>query len=162
LRSASDVARSLDASLGAVGETLESIHGTSFKMIVAGQSRVVASQLRGDIEQLAREALFNAFRHADASCIELTLHYYPEKFELAVRDDGKGVSAAVLDAGQIPGHWGLPGMRERAARIGGAFAMSTPKAGGTLVTLTVPAGVAYPDTIRRHWLRRLAPWPWRL
>lgn len=61
---------------------------------------------------------------------------------LQVRDDGAGLPAALLAAGGREGHWGLPGMRERACRIGGRLNSSS-SSGGTLVTLSVPASLAY-------------------
>jgi len=81
--------------------------------------------------------------------------YAADAFELRVRDDGRGIAQAPR-----PGHWGLAGMRERAAAIGGRLDIgpgdATTAAGGTLVALAVPATLAYERPARQPWWRRLA------
>jgi signal transduction histidine kinase len=60
-----------------------------------------------------------------------------------VRDDGKGIDPEVLKAGGRDGHWGLPGMRERADRFGGKLEFWSEAGAGTEAVLTVPAAAAY-------------------
>jgi nitrate/nitrite-specific signal transduction histidine kinase len=60
-----------------------------------------------------------------------------------IRDDGVGIAADVIAAGRKPGHFGLVGMRERAERIGGALSIECAPGGGTAVTVTLPARVAF-------------------
>jgi len=57
------------------------------------------------------------FRHAAAGSIEIQVEYTAAHLRVAVRDDGRGIDPHVLQGGR-DGHWGLPGMRERAERIG--------------------------------------------
>jgi signal transduction histidine kinase len=59
-----------------------------------------------------------------------------------VRDDGRGIQPAVLE-GDRPGHFGLPGMRERAEIIGGRLTVWSEGGLGTEIELTIPAGAAY-------------------
>jgi signal transduction histidine kinase len=61
---------------------------------------------------------------------------YDQNMLLKIRDDGKGIEPATLQAGK-PGHYGLTGMRERAASIGARITFVS-SAGGTTVTLLVP------------------------
>jgi len=91
-------------------------------------------------------------RHAAASRIDVELHYDIRSLTLAVRDDGKGIAAAVLDSGR-EGHFGLMGMRERAQRVGGELTITSIPGTGTRVTLIVPARVAFVGT---RWWRRFA------
>ena len=65
------------------------------------------------------QALRNAFRRGKAQKIEAGITYGDSEFLLHVRDDGSGIDPAVADLGARAGHWGLPGMRERAKRFGG-------------------------------------------
>ena len=67
---------------------------------------------------MARELLRNAFRHADAQKIEAEIRYDSARLRLRIRDDGKGIDPKVLREGGRAGHWGLPGIRERAKQIG--------------------------------------------
>ena len=58
----------------------------------------------------------------------------------------------VLDRGGREGHWGLAGMRERAARIGARLDIASGPGEGTRVEVQVPAAVAYRP--RTAWWRR--------
>ncbi len=60
-----------------------------------------------------------------------------------VRDDGKGIDPEILKAGGRAGHWGLPGMRERANRFGGKLEFWSEAGAGTEALLTVPTAAAY-------------------
>ncbi len=64
-------------------------------------------------------------------------------FGCAIRDDGNGIDPEVLGQGSRAGHWGLPGMHERAKRIGGHLNVWSRPGAGTEVELTVPGSIAY-------------------
>jgi signal transduction histidine kinase len=106
-----------------------------------------------ELVAIAREALINAYRHAHAAAIEIELNFSRSQFSLSVADDGCGIPSAVLAAHGRERHWGLPGMRERADRIGARLALHSAPAQGTRVTVTLPAALAYRQ--RRRW------WHWR-
>lgn len=89
--------------------------------------------------RIAQEALRNAIQHADASEIELRLTSYPDRLRLTVTDDGEGITGGVDDGRFVEqGHFGLAGMRERAAMIGGKLEVQTAPDYGTVVVLEVP------------------------
>ena len=69
-----------------------------------------------------------------------------------MRDDGKGIDAAVLSAQRREGHYGLPGMRERATLIGGKLTIWSEVDAGAEVELRVPASIVYATARRRSWL----------
>ena len=77
-----------------------------------------------------------------------------DEFRLRVRDDGKGIDQAVLAAQGIEGHYGLRGMPERAALIGGKLAVWSEVGAGTEVELRLPAGTVYATSARRSWWSR--------
>ncbi len=110
---------------------------------VEGKSRVLVSSVRDELHRIAREALRNAFRHSHARTIEGEVSYGDTTFTLRVRDDGAGINAQVLERGRRSGHWGLPGMRERTALLGGEFELWSEAGAGTEVQVTLPASVAY-------------------
>jgi nitrate/nitrite-specific signal transduction histidine kinase len=74
---------------------------------------------------------------------------------LRVRDDGKGIDQAVLAVQGIEGHYGLRGMRERAAVIGGKLAVWSDVGAGAEVELRLPADAAYAASRRASWISRL-------
>ena len=71
-----------------------------------------------------------------------------------MQDDGKGFDEALLPRQAAAGHYGVPGMRERAALMGGTLAVWSKEAAGTAVELRIPARIAYVKTRERHWLSR--------
>ena len=68
----------------------------------------------------------------------MQLEYGPETIALEVRDNGRG-GALEAAAELSPGHFGLTGMRERAAAIGGTLEVSSAAGAGTTVRLSAPA-----------------------
>ena len=82
-------------------------------------------------------------RHAEARRIDVELRYERRQFRLRVRDDGKGIDPAVLNSRGRQGHFGLPGMQERAMVVGGKLAVYSRSGAGTEVELTIPASFAY-------------------
>ena len=126
-----------------------------FRVTVEGEARNLHPILRDEIYRIAAEALRNAFRHAQARQIEVEIRYDNQQFRLRVRDDGKGIDTVVL-SGQGPGgHYGLPGMRERAKLIGGKLVVWSEVDSGTEVDLSIAAGTAYATAPKRSWLSKL-------
>ena len=74
---------------------------------------------------------------------------------MRVRDDGKGIDASVLTRQGIQGHYGLRGMPERAALMGGKLATWSEVGVGTEVELRVPAGAVYAAARHPSWVSRL-------
>ncbi|MET9890728.1 histidine kinase [Streptomyces sp. NPDC006465] len=91
---------------------------------------------------IVSEALENAHRHAGASAVTVELNLSAHEFALWVRDDGVGLpttaTPAALAAWTRSGHFGLLGMTERAACVGGLIALDRSPQGGTEVRLTLP------------------------
>ena len=77
-----------------------------------------------------------------ATKIEAEITYGERLLRLRIRDDGKGIDPKLLDAGR-DGHWGLPGMRERAEQIGARLDIWSEVGAGTEVELSIPGSVAY-------------------
>ena len=69
--------------------------------------------------------------------------------QLRIRDDGRGIDAAVLESRGVSGHWGLPGMRERAELIGGTLDIRSRVGAGTELTLSLPGSKAYEHATSR-------------
>lgn len=122
LRSSTTLTNELAQAMTALGEELgaaaKSERGSAaFHVSIEGRPRELHPILRDDIYRIAREALRNAFSHAQARKIEAEITYGERLLRLRIRDDGKGIDPKLLDTGR-DGHWGLEGMRERAQQIG--------------------------------------------
>ena len=122
-------------------------HGDSnspdFRVNVEGTPRDLAPIIRDDVYRIAGEAVRNAFQHAQAARIEVEIRYDQRQLRLRVRDDGKGIDPKVLEAGARAGHYGLPGLEERAKVVGGKLTVRTDPGSGTEIELTIPASVVY-------------------
>ena len=152
----------LEQTLEALGRELSHTHGAAFVLTVEGTPRPLTPALAASICLIAREAIFNAFQHAQAGRIEVALRYGDGGFTLFVRDDGVGVPDEVKARGGRPGHWGLSGMRERAELAGVAYRLDSQAGIGTQVELHAPAARAYegagdagPAVSRGPWWRRV-------
>jgi signal transduction histidine kinase len=93
----------------------------------------LASQA-GDVVQLAREALSNVSRHAEAATCRVSLYRDEASGVLEVDDDGRGFD---LTRPTGPGH-GLRNLRERAERLGGRAEIHSTPGQGTRVRVTIP------------------------
>ena len=147
LRSSTTVANELGRAMAALGDEFggtghNKIGSPALRVSVEGTPRELHPILRDDIYRIAREALRNAFLHAQASKIEAEIAYSQRLLRLRIRDDGKGIDPKLLDAGR-DGHWGLPGMRERAEQIGARLDIWSEVGAGTEVELRIPGSVAY-------------------
>jgi signal transduction histidine kinase len=114
-----------------------------FGVAVEGARQSLSPILQVEAYRIARELLRNAFLHAHARNIEAEIRYEDRLFRLLIRDDGKGIDPKVAGEGRRAGHWGLPGIRERAKQIGAQLEFWSEAGAGTEVELTVPASVAY-------------------
>ena len=148
LRADSALGSNLEHLLTAAGSELAGSSGgqgdaPDFRVIVEGAPQQLALPLQDEVYQIARELLRNAFRHAQASRIEAGLAYDASFFRLRIRDNGKGLDRKVLASGARQGHWGLPGVGERAKRIGAQLKLWSEPGAGTEAELIVPARIAY-------------------
>jgi len=140
---ASDSRESLEQAFSEMKKELAGDAGFSggFRVIVAGDRRPLPSPLRDEIYRIGREALMNAFRHAQAKNVEVEIEFLRKRLVLRIRDDGRGIDPAVSQSG-LDNHFGLPGMRERAETIGGQLRVISRPGAGTEIELSVPLGRA--------------------
>jgi signal transduction histidine kinase/ligand-binding sensor domain-containing protein len=159
LRASTTVTNDLAAALSALGKELAttSIDDTpaeaaALDVAIHGSPRALRPIIRDDIYRIAGEALRNAFRHARAGRIEVEIRYDERQFQLRVRDDGRGFESVALEDHRA-GHFGLPGMHERAEMIGGQLEVWSETGMGTEVALAIPAAAVYtsPQSRRHFW-----------
>jgi len=112
--------------------------GLAVACTVGGGGCPLAAQAALALFRVLQEALHNALRHANASAVEVRLELAPGGARLVVRDDGVGFAPGAAPAG----HYGLRGMRERAAACGGSLAVRSAPGAGTEIELRLPAAGA--------------------
>lgn len=143
LRVSEGATKDLMVTFDALGKELQEGRAAKFKVAARGTRRDIDPVIREEIYLVGREAILNAFRHAEAATISVDMAFESKHFILEVRDDGVGIDPQILEVGRKPGHWGLMGMRERAQCIGGTCTISSQQGEGTAVELLVPSHVAY-------------------
>jgi signal transduction histidine kinase len=110
-------------------------------MQTRGTPRTLAPLVKDEVFAIGREAICNAFRHANATEIELDLVFDAGGLSMLVSDNGQGIPPAALARGEH-GRWGLVGMRERASDIGATLEVGNREVGngigGAYMRLTLP------------------------
>jgi signal transduction histidine kinase len=124
---------------------------TLIAVVTEGEPRPLDPLVWDEVARIANEALFNIWRHAQAKQIAIRIGFQPDGFSVRFRDDGVGIAEDVLRNGQRDGHFGLPGMHERATKIQSRLVVQRAPGGGTEVNLIVPAAIAYSTTRRSKW-----------
>jgi signal transduction histidine kinase len=158
LRGFSSESQELFAALTAVGQSLAADRSIKFHSESEGEPKVLHPVVREEAYRIGAEALTNSVNHAKASSIELEIRYGTAALSLLIRDDGIGIEESALVETGRAGHFGLVGMRERAARISSHVEIFTRPGAGTEVRLRVAATMAYrsrtPDK-SQSWVARL-------
>jgi signal transduction histidine kinase len=148
LRIPQEARSDLAISLEDVGKELALGRAVKFQVTIEGASRKLRAKIVDETYSIGREALVNAFHHAQATAIELLIVYGTRDLRVTVRDDGCGIDADTLDQGSRAGHWGLKGMRERAHEIEARLEIRSRPGAGTEVDVLVPSAFV---RVRRPW-----------
>ena len=154
LRGSSSASEDLPGALSVLAAQLtdnaDSAPAPAMHVNVEGTPRNLRAIIRDDVYRIASEAMRNAVRHAQAKLVQVDIHYDQRDLLVRIRDDGRGIDAAVLRGQGLSGHWGLPGMRERAEVIGGTLDVRSRLGAGTEVELRLPASKAYTSSSERR------------
>ncbi len=141
---ASDGQIGLRAALRDVIEDVEAGTHLEVGLRAYGETRPVAAATQHALIQIAREALSNVVRHADAGHAWVTLRWEPDVVSLAVADDGCGqpgkLQRRLLSAHPSGDHLGLAGIADRVRRLGGTASFERRRGGGVKLTVEVPVG----------------------
>lgn len=145
-----------EAAIRAAGERLGAVGMAPLQVQAEGEVRMLHPVIYQEVLSIVSEAIANAYRHANASQIGVRLRYRAAELRITITDDGDGIPADVMAAGGRSNHWGICGMRERAARIKAKLALHSEVGVGTTWRLTLPGVLAYQASPRRfRFLRRL-------
>lgn len=119
---------------------VENRTGLEVAFEVVGEARSLPSEVRTALFRVAQEALTNTVKHAEAQKAELTLTFDSSQVSVSVKDDGRGFDSRRLEESSRPS-WGLIGMRERAALLGGHLDIVSRKGQGTMINMEIPYNV---------------------
>lgn len=130
----------LAAALRAITETTRNTPGPTMEVQVSGHPRSHPPGVDFHLLRIAQEAVTNSIKHAHAQSITISLDYLPDQTRLTIHDDGHGFDPAAQPA---PGpHFGLLGMRERAAKITADLTLVSLPGHGCRVILTLPESLS--------------------
>lgn len=141
LRSSATVRNDLAEALKRATESGDLRGSMSVTLSIVGSVREMHPIVRDEVYRIAYESIRNAHAHSRGSLLEVALRYGHDLC-IVVRDNGVGMNPAIADHG-TNGHFGLQGMKERAARIRGKLTIVSCASSGTEVSLTVPGTIAY-------------------
>ena len=144
LRSRQTSSDGLEQALSLLPKEFDLPESIDFLVTAEGEPRALRPLVRDEVYLIAREAVINAFHHAQPTRIEVEVDYVSRNLRVLVRDNGSGIDSQLLRIGR-DGHWGLAGMRERAEKIGGRLKMLSGVDAGTEVELSVPGALAYKE-----------------
>ena len=86
------------------------------------------------IYRVVQEGLINALRHAHAARVDINVRSDTQRIVVMVADDGVGMPSQ----GSQPGHFGLRGLSERVAHLGGAFTVDACEPHGVRLIAQIP------------------------
>jgi signal transduction histidine kinase len=113
--------------------------GVQADVSVSGAARVLPVMIDLAAYRIVQESLTNIVRHADTERATVSIGYEPAAVVVQVEDDGSGAAngqAAVTDG------YGLVGMRERSAAVGGRLEAGPTPSGGFRVRAWLPTDAA--------------------
>jgi signal transduction histidine kinase len=114
--------------------------GGGVRLIVSGQVVSFDPGVELAAYRIVQEALTNSRRHAPGAAVDVELRYREDMLLVRVRDNGPGPGpgGTAKGSGGAGGGHGLPGMRERAATLGGTLRTGAASGGGFLVVAELP------------------------
>jgi signal transduction histidine kinase len=111
---------------------------------VTGEERQLPGEAKTTLFRVVQEAITNIIKHAQAECVYVRLSFGENGVNVQVEDDGVGFQPSRLRTSRPS--WGLIGMEERAALLGGKFNLTSRPGRGTRVEVFIPYnGAIEPD-----------------
>jgi signal transduction histidine kinase len=112
-------------------EEFSRLYGIRVELSSNGTEDMLSPQQREVVAQVVREALTNVRRHSGSTICRVRMGFGARPFLIEVSDEGRGFEG--MGSG-----YGLVGMRERAAGVGGRLEVVSTKGRGTTVFLFGP------------------------
>jgi len=142
LRSEQDPDSGLASAIAQAAKQITEAKTVKLKLKLEKSPTSLSPEVQYNLLRIASEAVNNSVKHSGAKTIEVTLISTPEALQLSIKDDGSGFSRENGNA--RPGHYGLIGMKERAAQIGGELNLTSEPGRGTTISIHLPISVLTP------------------
>jgi signal transduction histidine kinase len=123
----------LGAAVGWLGREFSRLSGVPADVRIEGALDTLTDLQKTSLFRIVQEAFTNIIRHAGAKEVSVELVAGAEQVELTIRDDGKGLPAAMKRQGL-----GLLGMAERVRELGGVFEIESAPGQGTCLRARIP------------------------
>lgn len=136
LRTTGDEQSGLAASIAQHARQMTEAKDVRLKLKLDGNPQGLPPAVEYNLLRIAQEAVTNSVKHASARTIEVCLDSGPQQVRLSIKDDGTGLKDG--NGTGRPGHYGLIGMRERAAQIGAELRIDSEPGRGTSVNVLLP------------------------
>lgn len=140
----------LRAAIGVLGERFTRETGVAVTTDVRVE---VPRGLEVVLLRCAQEGLANVRKHARATTASIEVRHEDAAVHLTVADDGVGFDGAVLDGDGAEKGFGLSGMRERVALVGGVVRLRRAEPRGTVLDVRVPRDTAAPAPVESQPVR---------
>jgi signal transduction histidine kinase len=125
----------LNAALARLAQTFQDSTGLAVHLDLPGALPALPEAHRLALYRAAQESLTNAQRHAAAKQVWLMVSAANGRITLTAADDGKGFGEQTATS---EGGYGLRGLRERAAQLGGELVLEMRPGGGAQVRFSLP------------------------
>lgn len=109
-------------------------YGIACDLCILGDDPILSEDQAIALVRIVQEALTNVARHAEASCVTVSLKRERRHWILKVCDDGKGFDIAMTSSKSF----GFAGMKERATMLGGEMNAVSAPGHGTMITVHLP------------------------
>jgi signal transduction histidine kinase len=137
LRSVQGPDSGLAAAIAQAAKQITEAKAVRLKLKLEKGPSELSPEVQYNLLRIASEAVNNSVKHSGAKTIEVVLKSTPEALRLSVKDDGSGFSR---ENGNVrPGHYGLIGMKERAAQIGAQLDLRSEPGRGTVISVLLPS-----------------------
>lgn len=130
----------LDAALEWLVEDFGARSGVKCTLRQSGLREDLPDSVRTCVYRVVQESLHNCEKHARASAVRVTVRQVESSLSVNVEDDGVGFSHCEERRGRMVGHYGILGMQERAAALGGTLEVNSCPGKGTQISLSLPLG----------------------
>jgi signal transduction histidine kinase len=113
--------------------------GLEADLVVSGNPLRLSNESEQTLYVLAREALANVVRHAQARRVLVSLRYSEDHVDLVIQDDGAGASEQILNHYQDSGtHFGMKRSRRQVEELGGTFEVRNGEESGLAIRVRIP------------------------
>ncbi|HEX9093238.1 MAG TPA: sensor histidine kinase [Coriobacteriia bacterium] len=129
----------LAAQVGSQVEAFTSRSGVPVALSIEGAGDGYSQSLRIAVCRVVQEALTNAWKHSGAKSVSVRVSLGDDRVEALIEDEGLGFDVSAVEPGAgARGRFGLEGMRQRAALLGGDCVIESTPGRGTRVRLSIP------------------------